>query len=194
VDIQYFSIQILISVDNVVYVLKMSEVNTKAFEYANMYAKAAPKGFETAAFQAALAHYLARNEMESDVKTKHIKKKLVISKPVPQDYLNELLASDYDWSATNIRDLSPQGQYLKILKIAKNEFKIDTLSSEDIQKILNEKFRISKTINTIGMSLMDSVGKYVDRIRRGNEYYYRLTSGGEERLQYLEEKQGERHA
>ena len=128
--------------------------------------------------------------MITNEKPKKEQKKSITSKSASQDYLTELLESEYDWSHTNIRNLVPIGQYLKILKIAKTEFDINTLSPDDIRKILNEKFRISKTVNTISMSLMDGLGKYVDRIRRGHEYHYRITLMGEERLGKLEEKSG----
>ena len=170
----------------------MNDIIKEAIKYATKFAAEAHDDFKEVAFQTALQHFLTQNAIKFNVKSTNVNKRTK-TKLASQDYLSRLLESDYDWSITNIRDLSPLAQYLKILKIAKTEFQIDTLSSEDVRKILNEKFRINKTINTIGMSLMETVGKYVDRIRQGNGYYYRITSKGEERLQQLEEKSGEKH-
>src|SRR5574337_860515 len=166
----------------------------EAIDLSTKFAKEAHDDFKEVAFQTALQHFLTQNELKSNTKPIDINKKTRKTKLIPQDYLSGLLESEYDWSATEIRNLSPLGQYLKILKIAKTEFQIDTLSSEDVRKILREKFRIDKTINTIGMSLMETIGKYVDRIRQGNGYRYRITSKGEERLKQLEGKLGEKHA
>ncbi len=170
----------------------MNDIYHDAIEYAKKFAEAAPKGFETATYQTALAHYLVQNESKPSIKSEKMKKS-TMQKPASPDYLSELLESNYDWSLTNIRSLPPLGQYLKILKIGKTEFQIDALSSEDLKKILNEKFRIDKTVNTIGMSMMGGVGKYVDRIKRSNCYCYKITSGGEVKLQQFEEKSGEKY-
>lgn len=68
------------------------------------------------------------------------------------------------------------------MKTVKNDFSIDTLSASDITTILEQKFRERKTVNAVSMSLMESVGKYVDRIKEDKGYRYRITASGEERL------------
>lgn len=89
-----------------------------------------------------------------------------------------VLKSEYDWSAQPIINKKPIIQNLLILKIALDEFKIDGLSAKDIQQILFQKYRISKTPNAVSMSLMSAVGKYVDRIQEGKEFLYRITHKG----------------
>jgi hypothetical protein len=95
------------------------------------------------------------------------------------------LNSNYEWSNTKIPKLQPIDQYLNLLQIAKNELQIDKLSPDEIKTILQEKFRINKTVNNIGMTLMKKVGNYVDRIKIGNAYQYKITDKGEK---YLEEE------
>ena len=134
----------------------------------------------TKAFEVVLKHLLRIGKVEP-ISSKSKQKPSVVNRG--KDDIELILKSDYDWSSTRIQKLSSLGQCLYILKIGKNEFNINQLSPSDIQTILNQKFRFSKTINTIGMSLMKGVGKYVDRIRTGNEYFYRITPQGEERLE-----------
>ena len=147
-----------------------------------MYADAAP-GFEKEAFQIALQHYF---EMEQYGGGKDIskprKKESKQKNKEPENKLEIILNSNYDWSLTNIPKLQPIDQYLHMLQIAKKEFGIDKLSTDEIRKILYEKFRITKTVNNIGMTLMKKVGNYVDRIKVGNGYYYKITSNGENYL------------
>ena len=89
-----------------------------------------------------------------------------------------ILNSDYDWSSTNIPNLKPSLQNLYILKIAKKDFGIDGLSPKDIQTILIQKFRLSKTDNAVSMSLMQEVGKHIDRIQEGKKFRYKITDNG----------------
>jgi len=102
-----------------------------------------------------------------------------------QNSLGIILKSDFDWSSTDIPRLTALGQNLLLLKIVKDNFNIDNLSPSEIKSILYEKFRISKTNNAISMSLMEKLGKYVDRIRTGNEFSYRITSQGKAKLEEI---------
>jgi hypothetical protein len=102
-----------------------------------------------------------------------------------QNGLDTILKSDFDWSSTDIPRLTALGQNLLLLKIVKDNFNIDNLSPSEIKAILYEKFRISKTNNAISMSLMENVGKYVDRIRTGSEYSYRITSQGKIKVEEI---------
>ena len=106
-----------------------------------------------------------------------------------ENSLDVILKSNYDWSTTNIQKMLPLEQYLTLLRITKNEFDISMLAVDDIKKILNEKFIITKTSNTIGMSLMKKVGKFVDRIKVGNGYCYKITSNGEKHLTEMVESE-----
>ena len=71
------------------------------------------------AFQTALTHFLETNGVKTDAKLKDVKKKPIISKSVQDDYLIELLESDYDWSSTTIRKLSENYQKT-IRKLSEN--------------------------------------------------------------------------
>jgi len=133
------------------------------------------------AFEIVLEHLLLRMGKAESVSSKSKQKPPAVQRG--KDNIELIIKSDYDWSNTKIQKLPSLGQCLYILKIGKNEFNINQLSASDIQIILNQKFRLSKTINTIGMSLMKGVGNYVDRFRMGNEYFYRITPQGEERLE-----------
>ena len=170
----------------------MNEFIKRAIEFANMFADAAPEKFQEVAFQSALQHFFSTNNDEYYQKSGKVKKKssksLVLKS---KDALSEILQGNYDWSVTQVSALPPLGQYLLLLKIGRDDFQIPILSSEEIKKILTEKFRINKTVNTIGMSLMGVLGKYVDRTKRGNEFCYKLTSTGEEHLANMIGKLGD---
>lgn len=105
-----------------------------------------------------------------------------------EDVDRDILQEKFDWSGTKIAQLKGLAQYLGIIDVALNEFKIDGLSAKKVQEVLFEKFRISKTPNTVSMTLMDSVGKYVDRIKEKGEYLYRITMNGIEFLRQEEAK------
>ena len=81
-----------------------------------------------------------------------------------------------------------EDQQQKPRKGKKKAAKTLILKSEDT---LNEILRINKTVNAIGMSLMKVLGKYADRVKRGNEFCYKLTSTGEEHLAKMIEKLGD---
>ena len=105
-------------------------------------------------------------------------------KKSPNDnYLQTILDKNYDWASTGIKKLEGILQYLKILSVVKNDFDVETLSASDIRIILVQKFREKKTINTVSMSLMKFVGKYVDRIKAANGFQYRIVGSGEARLE-----------
>jgi hypothetical protein len=69
-------------------------------------------------------------------------------------------------------------QSLFILKIAKDEFKVDGLLSGQIDVLLKEAFRIKKSVGSIRMALMRSV-KYTDRSGEGNKILYKIMHDGE---------------
>ena len=94
-----------------------------------------------------------------------------------------MLSAEIDWASTGIKKLKGIIQYLALLKIAKTELDDGTLSVAEIKIILEQKFREKKTVNTISMSLMDAVGKYVDRIKEDKEWRYKITASGENKLE-----------
>ena len=71
---------------------------------------------------------------------------------------------------------------LYILKIARDELKIDGLLASQISQVLRDNFRLKVTHNAVSMALMKAV-KYVDRkkivISGGIGYTYHLMHGGE---------------
>ena len=143
------------------------------------------------AFEVVL-RYLLDTNIPVQAKSKKVYKPITSSSNIPKDHLQQILQSDFDWSVWKISKLTPIGQYLCILKMVKDSFDYPGLSISEIQYILIQKFRIQKTINTISMSLMDAVGKYVDRIRHDKEYAYRITTDGETQLEDLLNKIGDK--
>ena len=136
----------------------------------------APEEYKKIAFEVILKHLLSTS-------TKPIEKDYITKKSRTSHLdVNTILSSDFDWTSTNIPSLKPIIQNLYILKIAK-DLGIDALSPQDIQSILNNKFRISKTHNAVSMSLMQATGKYIDRIQEGKKFLYRITDKG---LAYLQ--------
>ncbi len=108
----------------------------------------------------------------------------VASKPLPvKDRLSAMIRSNFDWSTLPIVNKDALTQNLMVLKLALDKFKIDGLSAKDIQQVLSQKYRISKTPNAVSMSLMAAVGKYVDRIQEGKEFLYRITRKGIDKLE-----------
>ena len=141
-----------------------------------------PEEYRKSSFEVLLHHFLTSPSLPAkSYSSKVIKQK----KSVEKNSIQEIITSEYDWAATWIKRLIGIGQYLAILKIVKNDFNVDTLSASDIKNILDQKFREKKTINTISMSLMDAVGKYVDRIKAEKEFRYRITASGESRLEEI---------
>ena len=152
-----------------------------AIKYANTYAEAAT-GFEKEAFQVALQHYL-KMECHRNIKTKIVPSETFTEQDRnDENNLEMIMHSNYEWSSTNIPKLQPIDQYLYLLQIVKNELQIDKLSADEIKTILHEKFRVNKTVNNIGMALMKRVGNYVDRVKTGSAYKYKITINGEKYL------------
>lgn len=127
-----------------------------------------PTEYKKVAFGVILKHLLSVStkpiEGESRKKITHVN-------------LNMILNSDFDWSATNIPNLKPMMQNLYVLKIAK-DLGVHALTPREIQSVLHHKFRVSKTHNAVSMSLMQAVGKYIDRIQEGKKFLYRITDKG----------------
>jgi hypothetical protein len=142
--------------------------------------KDVPEEYRKNSFEVLLNHSLTQPFISSKSPDP---KKSNTKKDSETKHLELMLSLEIDWSSTGIKKLKGITQYLKLLKIAKLELIDDTLSVTEIKIILAQKFREKKTINTISMSLMDAVGKYVDRIKVDNEFRYRITATGEERLE-----------
>lgn len=137
------------------------------------------------AFKTVLEHLL--KEHESTISKQTSPERLTSAAEGNYDSnFNMLLEARFDWSRYNLPELDPMAQYLVVLKIALEEFRIDGLTTPGIQKILFEKFRIAKTYNAITMAFSRVVGKYVDRVPRGNGYSYRIIKGG---LDYLKTRE-----
>ena len=60
----------------------------------------------------------------------------------------------------------------------KDNFNITSLYTSEIRNILKEKYRKERSINAIGMALLDEQGKYVLRSREGNSYKHEITPSG----------------
>ena len=148
--------------------------------------KDVPEPYHNIAFEAVLKHLLLSKGVVQTVK--HHKPESIPTIIDQKDRVDLILKSDYDWPSTHIPKLVALGEYLLLLKIAKDDFNIDDLSSSEIRTILHEKFRIMKTINAVSMSLMEALGKHVDRIRRGNEFFYKITPQGVSHLENLRSK------
>ncbi|MGI0016217.1 MAG: hypothetical protein ACREBU_22585 [Nitrososphaera sp.] len=153
-------------------------------------AEGAPEKYQQGVFQVVLQTLLAQPRVlqtdESDTKRQDSVSAVEVNKP--DDLGRDLLEEKYEWSSTKIPQLKGLAQYLSIIETALNEFKIDGLTAKKVQEVLFEKFRISKTPNTVSMTLMDSVGKYVDRVKVKGEYLYRITRNGIEFLRQEEAK------
>lgn len=142
--------------------------------------KDVPEEFRKSSFEVLLNHFLIQTSLPS---RPIVAKKPQMKKPSDMKNLELLLSGEIDWASTGIKKLKGIPQYLALLKIAKTELDDDTLSVLEIKTILEQKFREKKTVNTIGMSLMDAVGKYVDRIKDDKGWRYRITVSGENRLE-----------
>lgn len=141
--------------------------------------KNVPDEYRNSSFEVILKHLIDSEEMK-ELKVRNVRK--TTSDPSQKKVVENIINSNFDWTNTKVKKSSGIVQYLHILNVVQHEFRIDSLSVADIQKILIQKFRIQKTINTIGMSLMASVGKYVDRVKIDSGYNYRLTSEGRKKI------------
>lgn len=148
---------------------------TKHVEEAITLTEDVGKDFRPAAFQVALAYLLAT---ESETKSKTSTQKISKQKYKPENYLQKILKSDFDWTKYNIPNLHPNLQNLQLLRIVEDEFEIPKLTSKDVQIILSQKFRIHKTPNAISMSLMKEIGKHVSSTKDGKTLYYEITTNG----------------
>lgn len=128
------------------------------------------ESFRPFAFQAALS-LLLQTKLPQTIQH-------VVHKKKQSNYLEDILESDFDWSATNIPNLKSTLQNLSVLKLVQENFEFSKLTAHDIQIILSQKFRISKTPNAISMSLMQEVGKHVNRTNEQKKFYYEITANG----------------
>lgn len=149
----------------------MNDEITKHVQQALSIVKDVPSEYKEAAFKVILSHLLS----SENIKT--VENRQVLTK---KDHagINRILRGSFDWPSTKIFQLKPTPQILLILKIAKENFGTNELSAPEVQKILKEKFRITKSHSAISMLLMEKLGKFVDRIQEGNKFYYRITENG----------------
>jgi hypothetical protein len=141
--------------------------------------------FRSIAFREVLINLLRTNTPSEKPGKETIKHAPAQPTLLGNDRFTNMIQSDFEWSSLAIVNKDAITQNLMILKLALDKFKIDGLSAKDVQQILFQKYRISKSPNAISMSLMTAVGKYVDRIQEGKEFLYRITQKG---LEKLEEK------
>jgi len=139
-----------------------------------------PEEFRKSSFEVLLSHFLTETDLPSKSTTKKHR-----TKNSEQNSIKTILNTEYDWASTGIKKQKGIVQYLKILNVVKSDFGLDSLSPSDIKTILKQKFREKKTFNAISMSLMESLGKYADRIKEEKGYRYRITASGEEHLNQI---------
>lgn len=142
--------------------------------------KDVPEEYRKSSFEVLLNHSLTQPPLPSKPVTS---KKSTVQKTSETNNLELMLSLEIDWASTGIKKLKGITQYLELLKIAKTQLADKTLSAVEIKTVLEQKFREKKSINTISMSLMDAVGRYVDRIKTNKEFRYKITTSGEERLE-----------
>lgn len=130
-----------------------------------------PEQYKKTAFEVILGHLLSSDYSIISGSRQVLTKKDHIG-------INKILRSNFDWPSTKILESKPTPQILLVLKIAKEDFGFDELSASEIQKILKEKFRITKSVSAISMLLYEKLGKFVDRVSEGNKFYYRITQNG----------------
>lgn len=143
-----------------------------------------PEEFKKSSFEILFNHFLIQQTLPSKPTQS---KKSSTPKSSDTNDLQTILNTNYDWSSTGIKKLKGISQYLKILSVVKNNFNIEKLYVSDITTILEQKFREKKTINTVSMSLMESVGRYVDRVKVDKGFKYRIMESGQERLEDISE-------
>ncbi|MDG6943366.1 MAG: hypothetical protein JRM94_04755 [Nitrososphaerota archaeon] len=149
--------------------------------------------YHSLAFSVVLAGLLRATPVEREAPKKEVMHKETPKASVAgKGRLETILRSNVDWSSLPILNSEPIVQNLIILRLALDDFKIDGLSARDIQQILFQKYRVSKTPNAVSMSLMAAVGKYVDRIQEGKEFLYRITQKGIARLNEKKQSEGKK--
>ena len=144
--------------------------------------KDVPVEFRKSSFEVLLNYFLMQTTPPSKPNTP---KKSQTKKNSEENIVQTILNTEYDWASTGIKKLKGIVKYLKILNVVKNDFDVDALSPSDITTILEQKFREKKTFNAVSMSLMESVGRYVDRIKEEKGYRYRITLSGDEHLNQI---------
>ena len=145
--------------------------------------KDVPQEYQKGSFEVLLNYFLMQSASSPNT---HMKKQTTKKQHSETNTLQVILNDNYDWASTGIKKLKGIMQYIKILNTVQNEFHIGALYASDIKTILEQKFRQKKTSNAISMSLMKSVGNYVNRIKENNGYKYKITASGKEKLQQIE--------
>ncbi len=149
----------------------MNDMISKHVNEAVSIAEGVPPEYRKIAFEVIL-DYLLKSELPESTESRQIL--------TTKDHsgINKILQGSLGFTSNQILELKPTPQLLLILKIAKDDFGINELSSSEIQKILKDKFRINKSTSALSMLLREKVGQYVDRIQEGNKFYYRITDNG----------------
>ena len=144
--------------------------------------KDVPQEYQKGSFEVLLNYFLTQAIPPSNTRRK---KQTTQKQNSETNRLQAILNSNFDWRSTRIKKLKGIIQYIKILDTVQKEFHINRLSASDIKTILEQKFREKKTTNAISMSLMESIGNYVDRIKEDKEYKYAITVSGKEKLEQI---------
>jgi hypothetical protein len=155
--------------------LQTKELVESAIHEASKIAEMAPPKYQQGVFQTVFNLMLTDRLVPSPVQQTPVDEQ---TKTEAITDNNDILNIKFDWSGTKIPYLRGVAQYLAIIEIALNKFNVDGISAKTIQQVLFQKFRVSKTSNAVSMSLMNSVGKYVDRDEVNGEYVYRITRNG----------------
>ncbi len=133
------------------------------------------------AFKMVLSQLLEGGTKPADVPKKHRKARNPAKKQPSKEATPEIMenVSKIDIEGySHIYKLSGIAIYLGIIKMVLDECKIDGLIPVDISILLKNKFRISKTYNTISMALGNAQGKYVDREQVGSGFKYKIMRPG----------------
>jgi hypothetical protein len=159
-----------------------------AFKRASEIVKGVPKHLQETAFNRALDQLL--KQADTTVKAAAGKQRSKSrSKPgseepaSPETDALDLLLRDLD--RTKFPEISADKQVLPnalgVLRAAKRDHAVDGLQPPHIARILTDKFRISTSDAAVSMAL-GNAGKYVDRVKVGRGYTYRLMEPGEKYL------------
>lgn len=162
----------------------------EAIKSAAELADLAPEQYRQSTYTAILLNILLSSQEGSSRLAKPSQMGQIQTDSSGQEKMTKAQVADleYDWSSTNVPELSGCVQYLKVIDIAKRDLGIDGLSPQDISQVLKEKFRIIRSENTVGMGLMNYVGKYVNRKKSGVAFIYSITKGGSEYIANEESK------
>lgn len=171
---------------------KLKEITAKA----NEAVENLPVDLRPIALQTILNKLLEEGAGKSKQRKKRATKRKNKRKPA-----NNLELSEFEETTQKLRENIGRTKYplmhdlkitldmaLYVLKIAKDEMKIDGLLPSQIAIVLWENFRLKATPNAVSMALMKAM-KYVDRkpitIKGGAGYTYHIMHEGEK---YLAEK------